>query len=86
MTHPHTCIAPISQRLEASPWQQLPEMAANYRAERAGIEAALRLLEAFHVHHALRLKAQGQNRACTLRLTAATQAAILRTDIVGAMR
>lgn len=83
---PITCITPMPLRLNASPWQQLPEMTASYSAERAGIEAALRLLEVFHTHHALRFKVRGQNQACTLRLGAAVDAATLRMDIVGAMR
>lgn len=83
---PITDPTPMRLTLTDSPWQHLPEMAADYPAERAGIEAGLRLVEIFHSHYALLFKVMGNNQACTLRLGAAVCAARLRADIVGVMR
>jgi hypothetical protein len=83
---PVTCIAPISRNLDASPWQHLPEMAENYRAERAGIEAGLRVLEMFHLHGASRLMARGHRAAGISRCTAAVAVVNLRFEIMRAMQ
>ncbi|MBO9467041.1 hypothetical protein J7443_17490 [Tropicibacter sp. R15_0] len=69
-----------------SPWQMLPEMVADYRAERAGIEAGLLVLEAFHHVSAAQLVKLGFRQAGHMRLGAAVAVAKLRADIVGAMR
>lgn len=79
---PRTDTQPMALCLDGHPWQDLPEMAQDYRAERAGIRAGLMLVEIFHHHHARRLPRQ----AALLRLGAAMAAARLRADIAGAMK
>lgn len=86
MTQPHTCTSPISLRLDASPWQAIPEMARGLAAERAGIEAALLLLEVFHIHGSALLTFRGYNQAAKMRLRAASGVAEKRLSVVRAMQ
>lgn len=72
-------------RLGSYPWQQLPEMAHDRAAERAGVIAGLRVVELFHMHAALRLKPVNR-QAATLRLRAAAEAVTLRCNLARAMQ
>lgn len=86
MTHSHTCIAPICLRLEASPWQQLPEMSASRMAERAGIEAGLGVLELFHLHYATLPPHESKRENRRAHRHAFHAALQLRVDIVEALK
>ncbi|MBT8169892.1 hypothetical protein [Falsiruegeria litorea] len=81
-----TDLEPIKTRAGQSPWQELPEMAVSHLSERAGIEAGLRVVEMFHIHHADRFFQSGHPQAGVMRIQAANQIIRLRVDIVGAMK
>lgn len=76
---------PIEMHPDACPWQSLPEMALDFRAERAGIEAGLRLVECCH-HHAARRLGPRDPQAALARLARAMDVVCPRVQIAGAMQ